>query len=100
MSTKILITDPISDSGLDKLKDAGFEVLYKINSSEDEIHTFVTNIDGWIIRSGTKINDSLINDANKLQIIGRAGVGIDNIDVNAATAKGIIVMNVPDGNTI
>jgi len=100
MSTKILITDPISDSGLENLKDAGFEILYKPNSSEDEIHTLVSDVQGWIIRSGTKINESLINDANKLQIIGRAGVGVDNIDINAATANGVIVMNVPDGNTI
>ena len=100
MSIKILITDPISESGVENLKDAGFEVLYKPDSSEDEIHTLINDIQGWIIRSGTKINDSLIKDANKLQIIGRAGVGVDNIDVDSATANGVIVMNVPDGNTI
>ena len=100
MQTKILITDPISDFGLDKLKDSGFEVLYKPDISEDELHSVLSDIDGWIIRSGTKITKEFIEDAKKLQIIGRAGVGTDNINIEEATKKGIIVMNVPDGNTI
>jgi len=100
MIKKILITDPISELGLEQLKDAGLEVLYKPESSEDEIHSMLSDIDGWIIRSGTKINKEFISDAKKLQIIGRAGVGTDNIDIREATLKGIIVANVPDGNTI
>ena len=100
MQIKILITDPISDLGLDKLKDIGFNVIYKPGISDDEIHSLLSDIDGWIIRSGTQINKDLIEDAKKLQIIGRAGVGTDNIDIPEATKRGIIVMNVPDGNTI
>jgi D-3-phosphoglycerate dehydrogenase len=72
----------------------------KPDITNDELQSIVSDIHGWIIRSGTKINEQLISDANKLQIIGRAGVGTDNINISAATAKGIIVMNVPDGNTI
>ena len=97
---KILITDPLSDKGIEKLKDAGFDVIYKPNLSADELFSLVGEIDGWIIRSGTKVTKDLIADAKKLQIIGRAGVGTDNIDIDFATTKGIIVMNVPDGNTI
>jgi len=100
MSFKILITDPISKTGLDILRDAGMDVLYKPENTIDEIQSIVSDIHGWIIRSGTQINEQFISDANKLQIIGRAGVGTDNIDLQAATSKGIIVMNVPDGNTI
>ena len=100
MSTKILITDPLSDKGIEFLKESGLEVIYKPKASKDEIQVHISNIEGWIIRSGTKISKENINDAKKLQIIGRAGVGTDNIDINSATLKGIVVMNVPDGNTV
>ena len=100
MLNKILITDPLSDKGIDSLSDAEFEVIYKPNSQKDELLSLVGNIDGWIIRSGTKVDKELISQAKKLQVIGRAGVGTDNIDIHYATKKGIIVMNVPDGNTI
>jgi len=100
MNRKVLITDPISELGIEKLKDAGIEVLYKPESSSDEIRSMLSDIDGWIIRSGTKINKEFIQDSKKLQIIGRAGVGTDNIDIKEATLKGVIVSNVPDGNTI
>ena len=100
MSIKILITDPISDRGVELLKEAGFEVLLKPSISSDELQSFIGEIDGWIIRSGTKITKEFIADAKKLQIIGRAGVGTDNIDIDTATSSGIIVMNVPDGNTV
>ena len=97
---KILITDPLSDKGIDSLTDAEFEVIYKPNSTRDELLSIVRNVDGWIIRSGTKVDQELIEEATKLQIIGRAGVGTDNIDIKFATKKGVLVMNVPDGNTI
>ena len=60
MQIKLLITDPISELGLEQLKDAGLEVLYKPEISEDEIHSMLSDIDGWIIRSGTKINKEFI----------------------------------------
>ena len=100
MSIKILITDPISDRGVELLKESGFEILLKPNISSDELQSLIGNIDGWIIRSGTKISKDFINDAKQLQIIGRAGVGTDNIDIESATSNGVIVMNVPDGNTV
>ena len=100
MSIKILITDPLSDKGLDLLRNEGFDIIYKPNPSIDELFILVGDIEGWLVRSGTKITRELIDNARKLQIIGRAGVGTDNIDIETATSKGIIVINVPDGNTI
>tara|TARA_B100000579_G_C22834540_1_gene857919 strand:- start:1156 stop:2736 length:1581 start_codon:yes stop_codon:yes gene_type:complete len=100
MQVKILITDPLSEKGLDILRNHNFDVVYKPNSSPEELFILVNDIDGWLIRSGTKVTSELLENARKLQIIGRAGVGTDNIDIDFATSKGIIVMNVPDGNTI
>ena len=64
------------------------------------LEAVISDFDGWIIRSGTKVSKDIIKHAKKLQIVGRAGVGVDNIDIEAASNNGIIVMNVPDGNTI
>ena len=100
MSVKILVTDPLSDKGLELLKKSKFEVIYKPNDSMDDIFTILDDIDGWIIRSGTTILKNHILKAKKLQIIGRAGVGTDNIDIESSTLNGVIVMNVPDGNTV
>ena len=97
---KILITDPISDHGLKILDDDKIEVIYKPNINQDELEAMLPNINGWIIRSGTQITEKHLSEANKLSVIGRAGVGVDNINIQAATAAGIVVMNLPDGNTI
>ena len=97
---KVLIADPISDSGISILNDAGFELILKPESSQEEKTNAARDVDGIIIRSGTKVDSKMIEYADSLKIIGRAGVGIDNIDLNAATRKGIIVMNTPDVNTI
>ena len=100
MLAKILITDPLSDIGINQLREADLEVIYKPKLPEDELYSIISDIDGWIIRSGTKISKDIIKHAKKLQIVGRAGVGVDNIDIESASNNGIIVMNVPDGNTI
>ncbi len=97
---KVIITDPISPSGVSLLTKAGFDVLQLHNSSENEIKKASVDADGWIVRSGTKINEKMIQAAKKLKAIGRAGVGVDNIDIDEATRKGVIVMNTPDVNTI
>ena len=97
---KILITDPISDNGLRILEDDNIEILYKPNITDDELTSLISRINGWIIRSGTKITKAHIKDAVNLSVIGRAGVGVDNIDIEAATNSGVVVMNLPDGNTI
>jgi len=99
MKYKVLITDPISESGIKLLESNNCEVIIKTDSPK-YIDDIIENIDAWIIRSGTKILDIHIKKAKNLKIIGRAGVGIDNIDLDAATQHGIVVTNVPDGNSI
>jgi len=97
---KILVSDPITEAGLSILTEAGLDVIYLPEGSEDEKHKAAVDVDGWIIRSGTQVKADMINSAQNLQVIGRAGVGVDNIDITAATRKGIVVMNTPDVNTI
>jgi len=97
---KILITDPIEQSCLDILANNKFIVDHKPGISAIEICTIIGSYDALIVRSGTKVTSEIINAGSSLKIIGRAGTGVDNIDVQSATRKGIIVMNTPGGNTI
>ena len=97
---KVLLTDPISQSGIDVFNQYNIDVINKPNITDDELSSILPDIDGWVIRSGTNINSNHIEDCKKLKVIGRAGVGIDNIDIHSATNNGIVVMNLPDGNTI
>ena len=97
---KILITDPISESGKNLIKDSGIEVIYKPELTHNEIKDKIHDVEGLIVRSGTKVTRGLIKAGDKLKVIGRAGVGIDNIDIVEATLRGVLVMNTPDGNTI
>ncbi len=97
---KILISDPIADNGLDILNKSGLDTLYLPEATTEEILRYSKDIHGWIIRSGTIISSDIINQCQNLQVIGRAGVGVDNIDFTSATRKGVIIMNTPDVNTI
>ena len=99
-TTKILVSDDVSDSGLQPLRDAGFSVEKKTGLSPDELREALRDAEGLIVRSETKVTANLMDAADKVRVIGRAGVGVDNIDVPAATTRGIVVMNAPDGNTI
>lgn len=98
---KILVSDPLSDQGLAIFsKYPELEVDVKTKLSPDELKACIAEYDALVMRSGTKVTASIIDAANKLKVIGRAGVGVDNIDVDAATKRGIIVMNTPGGNTL
>ena len=97
---KILVSDPISESGLKIIERFGFEVIYLPNATELEKKKASRNVNGWIIRSGTKINSESFSITKSLQVIGRAGVGVDNIDIQESTRKGVVVLNTPDSNTI
>ncbi|MCF6238147.1 MAG: phosphoglycerate dehydrogenase [Candidatus Marinimicrobia bacterium] len=97
---KILITDALAPKGKLVLKDAGLEVIEILDGDAEKLNLVLPEIDGWIIRSGTTINADKIQQAKLLKAIGRAGVGVDNIDIDSATAHGIVVMNTPGGNTI
>src|SRR5216683_7021866 len=98
--TKILVSDDVSDSGLQPLRDAGFVVEKQTGLAPDALRHALADSEGLVVRSETKVTADLMDAARKLRVIGRAGVGVDNIDVAAATARGIVVMNAPDGNTI
>lgn len=98
---KILVSDKIAAEGVEILKGGGeFEVDNKPGISPDELADIIGNYDALAIRSATKVTADIIAKAKNLKVIGRAGVGVDNVDVEAATQRGIIVMNTPGGNTI
>ncbi|MCR4440559.1 MAG: phosphoglycerate dehydrogenase [Peptococcaceae bacterium] len=98
---KVLVCDPISEKGIEVLKrDPSVEVDVKLKLSEEELCALVPEYQGIIVRSETKITKKILENCHQLKVVGRAGVGIDNIDVEAATLKGIVVVNTPDGNTI
>lgn len=97
---KILVSDQLEQSCIDILANEGFEVDNKLGISADDLKATIGNYEGLVVRSATKVNADVIARAAKMKIIGRAGTGVDNIDVPAATRKGILVMNTPGGNTI
>lgn len=100
MVAKVLISDPLSEDGVKILKEAGFQVDEKPGMSEDELCSVIGDYDCLIIRSGTKATKKVIDAGKNLKVIGRAGVGVDNIDVPYATDKGILVMNTPSANIL
>lgn len=95
---KIIVTERIADEGIDYLKENGFDVDKKYGISHDELLGIIENYDAIIVRSVTKVNAELVEKAKNLKVAGRAGNGIDNIDVYACTQKGIIVVNTPESN--
>jgi D-3-phosphoglycerate dehydrogenase len=98
---KVLITDKLAQEGIDLLNSQdGVEAVVKTGISEDELASIIGEHDGLIIRSATKVTAKVLSNPGKLKGIARAGVGVDNIDVPAATRKGIMVMNTPGGNTL
>ena len=97
---KVLVTDPLAEDGIRKLKEEGFEVTERNGLKEGELAEIIKDYVALIIRSGTKVTGEVIDAASNLKVIGRAGTGVDNIDIEAATRKGIIVMNTPEANTI
>ncbi|MFH1519034.1 MAG: phosphoglycerate dehydrogenase [Candidatus Omnitrophota bacterium] len=97
---KIIVSDKLSSEGVKILEEAGFKVDCKYKLSPAELKKIIGNYKGIVIRSDTKLTSDIIEKADNLKVIGRAGVGLDNVDIEAATKKGVIVMNAPGGNTI
>lgn len=97
---KVLVSDNISSKGVEILKKAGLEVDVKTGLKPEELKAIIGEYDALVIRSATKVTAEIIEAADKLKVIGRAGTGVDNVDKVAATKKGIVVMNTPGGNTI
>ncbi len=97
---KILITDNINPGCGEILSKNGYQVTEKAKMTKDELKVEIANYDIVIVRSATKVTSDVIDAGKNLKLIGRAGAGVDNIDIEAATRKGIIVMNTPGGNTV
>jgi D-3-phosphoglycerate dehydrogenase len=99
---KVLISDALSPAAVQIFKDRGLEVDFQPNlgKDKDKLAEAVGAYDGLAIRSATKVTPKILDRAKHLKVIGRAGIGVDNVDINAATSKGIIVMNTPFGNSI
>lgn len=98
---KILVSDKLSPKGVEIFEKAGtIEVEVKTKLSPEELKAIIGGYEGLVVRSATKVKADIIEAADKLKVIGRAGSGLDNIDVQAASKKGIVVMNTPGGNTI
>jgi D-3-phosphoglycerate dehydrogenase len=95
---KVLITDPIDDAGIDRLVDAGHEVELAYDVEGDALLEAVADANALIVRSGTEVTDEVFEAAPDLVMVGRAGIGVDNIDIEAATDHGVIVANAPEGN--
>ena len=100
MPDTVLITDPIDPLGHEILTEHGVEIDELLEYDDETLRSHLKRAHGWIVRSGTTVTPELIDVAENLEVIGRAGVGVDNIDLDAATRKGILVCNAPDGNTI
>ncbi len=97
---KILISDKLANEGVEILKsEKDFEVDCKFGIKPDELKKIIKEYHALIIRSGTKVTEDILQEADNLRIIGRAGVGLDNVDLKAATKKGVVAMNTPAGNT-
>ena len=96
---KVLVADPIAQEGIEALR-AHAEVDVKLGMSPDELIAIIGEYDALVVRSDTQVSKEVIEAGEKLQVIARAGVGVDNIDVEAATRKGIVVVNAPSGNII
>ncbi|HIJ59226.1 MAG TPA: phosphoglycerate dehydrogenase [Nitrospirae bacterium] len=97
---KVLVSDNISQRGVEILKKAGLEVDVKVGLKPAELKSIIADYDALIIRSATKVTSEIIEAANNLKVIGRAGSGLDNVDKISASKRGIVVMNTPGGNTI
>src|SRR5258708_1831387 len=98
---KVLVADPIAQRGIDELASGGLlEVTVRTGLTPDELLGFIGDFEALVVRSETKVTAKVVEAGVKLKVIGRAGVGVDNVDVDAATKRGIIVMNTPGGNTI
>ncbi len=98
---KILVSDNLGEAGIQMFEEEeGIEVDIDTGLSPEELKSIIGNYDALVIRSATKVTEDLLEASTRLKAVGRAGIGLDNVDIPAATKRGIIVMNTPGGNII
>jgi D-3-phosphoglycerate dehydrogenase len=100
MTVRVLISDKMDPKAAAIFRERGIEVDEKAGLNPDELKAIIGDYDGLAIRSATKVTKALIESAENLKVVGRAGIGVDNVDIPAATARGVVVMNTPFGNSI
>src|SRR6187549_2727097 len=97
---KVLISDQMDPNAAEIFRANGVEVDEKPGLSKDELKAIIADYDGLAVRSMTKVTADLLEAATNLKVVGRAGIGVDNVDIPTSTARGIVVMNTPFGNSI
>ena len=100
MAPKVLVADKLSRLALDIFARRGIDAHVKTDLTRDELIEIISGYDGLAVRSATKVTEKVVAAGERLKVIGRAGIGVDNVDLKAATSRGIIVMNTPFGNSI
>jgi D-3-phosphoglycerate dehydrogenase / 2-oxoglutarate reductase len=102
MASRVLISDALSSAAVQIFRDRGVDVDFQpdLGKDKDKLAAIIGNYDGLAVRSATKVSAKILERADRLKVVGRAGIGVDNVDIPAATAKGVIVMNTPFGNSI
>jgi len=102
MTPRVLISDALSPAAVQIFKDRGVDVDFQpdLGKNKDKLAAIIGDFDGLAVRSATKVTAKILERADRLKVIGRAGIGVDNVDIPAATARGVIVMNTPFGNSI
>lgn len=98
--SRVLVSETLSKAGLDLLRSRGHEVNVHLDLSAQELRSMITEADALIVRSATVVDEQLLEAAPQLQVVGRAGVGLDNVDTAAATSRGILVCNAPESNVV
>ena len=102
MAPKVLISDKLSEAAVQIFRDRGIDVDFQpdLGKDKEKLAQMIGDYDGLAIRSATKVTEKILSNATKLKVIGRAGIGTDNVDKEAASKKGVIVMNTPFGNSV
>ena len=99
MTARVLVSDDLSQEAVEILKKAGLEVDVKVGLKPEELEAIIGDYDALAVRSATKVNAKVLDKAKKLKVVGRAGVGVDNVDLDVATRCGVVVMNTPGGSS-
>ncbi|MDZ4134953.1 MAG: NAD(P)-dependent oxidoreductase, partial [Paracoccaceae bacterium] len=102
MAPKVLVSDELSETAVQIFRDRGIDVDFmpQLGKDKEKLAEIIGNYDGLAIRSATKVTAKLLESTDRLRVIARAGIGVDNVDIPAASKKGVIVMNTPFGNSI